>query len=445
MAMAAPMGRNNRIWAVVGTLLCGAVASFPQNTGKTVRHHREVVEDDATTKALASAEVAIEKRDLAAAEPLLKQVVEKDPANYQAWFDLGFVYNAQHKIADSIDAYQKSVAAKPDVFESNLNLGLMLAKQGRPDAEKYLRAATKLNPTDHPEEGKERAWLSLAQVLEKTDSAGALEAYRQAASFAPKDPEPHIAAGLLLERENQFADAEKEYRQVLTLDPQSVEATTALANIYMRAQRFSEAEAMLRTLSAQRPDDAGLHVQLGRVLAAQGKNTDAIAELEAGVKLTPNDVAAQRDLADLYKSAGKYEQSENSYRALLTAKPNDADLHQSLGQVLMKEKKWANAQQEFWIATQLKPESSGILADLAAAAQANHNYPLSIQALDKAAKLLPEPPAIYYFLRATAYDNLRDNKQAALNYHSFLQMANGKFPEQEWQARHRLIAIEPKK
>ena len=439
------MERNSRARVLVGLLLCCPLAASAQNTGQTIRRHRELVEDDAETKALASAEAAIEKKDFAAAEPLLKQIVEHDPANYQAWFDLGFVYNAQHKIDDSIDAYRKSVAAKPDVFESNLNLGLMLAKRGQPQAAEFLRAATKLTPTDHAEEGTERAWLSLAQVLERAKPDDALEAYRQAASLNPKDSEPHIAAGLLLERQNQFADAEKEYRQVLRLDPQSAEATIALANIYMRGRRFSEAEAMLRALSEQRPNDAGLHLQLARVLAAQGKNTDAIAELESALKLTPNDIDAQGDLADLYKTAGKYEQCEPLYRSLLKARPKDALLHQSLGQVLMKERKPADAQQEFWIATQLKPESTGILADLAASAQANHNYQLSILALDRAAKLLPEPPAIYYFLRATAYDNLRDYKQAAVNYHSFLQMANGKFPEQEWQARHRLIAIEPKK
>jgi hypothetical protein len=48
-------------------------------------------------------------------------------------------------------------------------------------------------------------------------------------------------------------------------------------------------------------------------------------------------------------------------------------------------------------------------------------------------------------LRATAYDHLRDFKQAAANYHRFLDVANGQYPDQEWQARHRLIAIEPKK
>ncbi len=95
------------------------------------------------------------------AEPLLKQVVAADPGNYQAWFDLGFVYNGMGNTPESIAAYRKSVAAKPDVFESNLNLGLMLAKTGQPDAEQFLRAATTLTPTANVEEGHERAWLSL--------------------------------------------------------------------------------------------------------------------------------------------------------------------------------------------------------------------------------------------------------------------------------------------
>jgi hypothetical protein len=48
-------------------------------------------------------------------------------------------------------------------------------------------------------------------------------------------------------------------------------------------------------------------------------------------------------------------------------------------------------------------------------------------------------------MRASAYDHLRDFKQAAANYHLFLNTASGKYPDQEWQAKHRLIAIEPKK
>ena len=66
------------------------------------------------------------------------------------------------------------------------------------------------------------------------------------------------------------------------------------------------------------------------------------------------------------------------------------------------------------------------------------------RAADARAKFLPEVP-MSFFMRASAYDHLRDYKNAAANYHRFLEVADGKFPDQEWQARHRLIAIEPKK
>lgn len=96
------------------------------------------------------------------------------------------------------------------------------------------------------------------------------------------------------------------------------------------------------------------------------------------------------------------------------------------------------------MAVKLKPDFGAAYGDLAAAANENKNYELTIRALDARAKFLPEIP-VGYFLRATAYDHLRAYKQAAENYHRFLDVAGGQFPDQEWQARHRLIAIEPKK
>ena len=414
--------------------------------GQTI-HHTKVAEEEPPPPELTKAEELIQKQDYAAAEPLLRKVLAgdaaNDPGNYVAWFELGFVENGLGKTDDSIAAYRKSVAAKPDVFESNLNLGLQLAKNGQPDAEQFLRAATQLKPTSHVAEGQARAWLSLAHVLEANKPDEAIAAYRQAAVLQPKDPEPHLAAGLLLEKQEKFSDAEHEYKQALALGPSS-DAVTGLANIYMRGHRLSEAEAELRKLVAERPDQAAARIQLGRVLAAEGKNDDAIAELQAGAKLAPTDSSLQRDLADLYIIAKKYDQAEAAYRALLSANPNDAVLHQSLGKSLLEEKKFPDAQKEFLEAVKLKPDLGTAYGDLAFAASENKDYPLTIKALDARAKLLPEEP-ITYFLRASAYDHLKDVKRAALNYHLFLKTANGKYPDQEWQAKHRLIAIEPKK
>ena len=429
--------------AIPGMILATViVVSVFAQTHTTTRQRKEAVEEQPAE--LVQAEEAIQKNQFAAAEPLLKRTLERDPKNYQAWFDLGFIYNRLNRTDDSIQAYRQSVAAKPDVFESNLNLGLMLARSRNPEAEQFLRAATTLKPVAHVEEGQARAWLSLGHLIQETKPDDALAAYEKAATLTPRDTEPHLSAALLLERRKDFSGAEAAYKQVLALDPHSVEAAVGLTNVYMRAGRLAEAEPLLRDLVSLRADDADLHLQLGRVLAAQGKKDQAMPEFETALQLAPGDREAQRDLADLFTQSDKLADAEKAYRRLLTANPNDADLHHILGGVLLKQRQFPEAQKEFETAVRLKPDFGEAYGSLAIAANENKNYPLAIKALDARDRFLP-PLTVGYFLRATAFDHLHDFKQASDWYHRFLDTAKGQYPDQEWQARHRLIAIDPKK
>jgi predicted Zn-dependent protease len=421
-------------------------SSRQESSSRRSGHHVRVpVEDEDSQPAeLKEAEAAIDKKDYPSAEDFLHKLLERDSGNYVGWFDLGFVENELGKVGDSIAAYRKSVVAKPDVFESNLNLGLQLAKTGQPDAETFLRAATRLKPTASVVEGQYRAWIALAQVIEKAKPEEALAAYAKAVELQPKESEPHVSRGHIFEAENKFGDAEAEYKLALAVDLHSADAVEGLANLYMHARRFPEAEDYLRKLLTDEPSSAAVHIQLGRVLAAEGKTELAIAELQAGMKTGPHEEDAERDLADLYTAAGKNDLAENSYRELLAGHPNDAELHRRLGETLLKEKKFSQAQPEFAIAVKLKPDFGEAYGGLAFAAGENKDFALAIRALDARSRLLPEIP-ITYFMRASAYDHLRDFKKAAASYHLFLNSAQGKYPDEEWQAKHRLIAIEPKK
>src|SRR5246127_1272954 len=157
------MGTNRFLQALLLAICLPALAQS-QSSRPSVRHHR--VEENPDAAKLTEAETDIGKHDYASAEPLLKEIVASHPENYAAWYDLGFVYHALGRRDDSIAAYRKSVEAKPDVFESNLNLGLALADTGQPEAEGFLRAATRLQPVSNPEQGRERAWMALATYLQ---------------------------------------------------------------------------------------------------------------------------------------------------------------------------------------------------------------------------------------------------------------------------------------
>src|SRR5579863_4301671 len=427
----------------IAVFACGfAVAGWAQDH-PTVRHH-QVAETDPAAATLTAAETDIDKQDYASAEPLLKQYLEEHPSSYSAWYDLGYVYHGMGRSEDSIAAYRKSVAAKPDLFESNLNLGLALATTGQPDAEQFLRAATQLKPTSGSMENSKRAWMALGNLLASSKPDDATAAFQQAAMLDPKDPEPHLLAASLLEKEHHAAEAEKEYQQALTLAPGSSDALAAVTNFYMAQKKFGDAETLLRKLAVLHPNDASVHLQLGRMLAIAGKNDDAAVEMEAGLKLDPSDSKAERDLADLYADSKKYDQAQKLYGALLTSYPKDADLHYGLGRMLLKQKLYPQAEQELLQTVQLKPDLGSAYGELAIAADENKDYALAIKAVDTRAKYLPEVP-VSYFMRATAYDHLQDVKQATKYYHLFLDAAGGKYPDQEWQAKHRLIALEPKK
>lgn len=424
-------------------LLLAELSFATQQSTPTVRHHTVQETTTETPPEVEQAEAAIQKADYPAAQALLEKYVSAKADDYLAWFDLGYVYKATNQLDKAIDAYRKSIAAKSDVFESNLNLGILLAREGNnTEAAKYLKAATQLKPTSHVEEGQARAWQSLGIVLQSTDPQQALDAFAKAAQLEPTDPEPHMSAGQLLEKQNQLEAAAKEYETAAALDPKSIEPLVALSVVYTRQQKYPQAEAMLRKLLAADPQNDVVRTQLGRILATEGKTDEAAKELGGGTGKPPDDPHAALEVGTLYVKAGKYAEAEQMFRSAAQKLPQDAEVHYALGSALMEEKKYPEAQQELLMTVKLKPDLGEAYGNLAVVAAENKDYQLAIKALDARAKLLPESPAAY-FLRATSFDNLKAVPQAVDYYKKFLAVDAGAQPDMEWQARHRLIALDP--
>ncbi|HXE90594.1 MAG TPA: tetratricopeptide repeat protein [Terriglobales bacterium] len=425
-------------------LVCGATfapAQTPKKSSsqKTARKRVQVAD---VSERILRAEAAIDKQDFPAAERLLLEEAASSPKDYRVWFDLGLVYTATDRRKEAIDAYRKAVDAQPEVAESNLNLGVLLAAEGNPEAAIFLHSAARLKQAPQSAEALAHAWMSLGRALEKDRPAEAVAAYREASLLRPRDPEPVISAAAALERQGDLPAAELEFRKALELDPKSSDALGGLINVYIRGQRLPEAEQTLRHYLNVDSGNATARLQLSRVLVAQGRTDDAAAELQQMLQAVPDDPAVQRELADLYLKAGRYSDAEGLYRALVQKQPNDAALRHALGVILRHEQKYAEAETELVRALSLKPDLAEAYGDLAVTANLNKNYALVLKVLDARVRYLPDTAATV-FLRATAFDSLRDYKQAAENYRRFLAMAAGKYPEEEWKARHRLKAIEP--
>ena len=203
-----------RFWASGWGLSCWPRLSWPRTPAEPCVITAWPREIPLSARA-GQAEDDIAKKDFAGAEPLLKTVVERDAGNFQAWFDLGYVDNALGKerrghcgLSEIGGGQARCIRIQP---EPGADAG---READQPGAEQFLRAATKLTPTAEIDEGHARAWMGLAQVLEDERSCWRRRTLIcQVATLRPKDPEPRLSAGVLLEKQNHFADAEQQYRQ----------------------------------------------------------------------------------------------------------------------------------------------------------------------------------------------------------------------------------------
>lgn len=424
-----------------GALLCAMLWSTCA-WGQTVRHSQQKAEPDATS-AVSQAETAIEKRDFESAEKLLIAAVTANPKDAIGWYDLGYVYTATQRRAQAIDAYRKSIAAKPDVYEANLKLGTLLAQDGQnAEAAKTLKDALRLMPPSTPPTKKSMNWIALGRVQEKTSPEDALASYRKAAEITPGEIEPRIQAARVLATKKDVNGAESEYKSALAIQPTSKAALTGLIDLYRENDRAADAAAALREYSKQFPDDPRAQLMLGQSLLKSGDTDGAMAAFENGLKQSPHDPGLLHEVASTYAAQKKFEPAAVHYAELVKAMPAKASYHYQYGVVLMQLHKFSEAQDELIAALKRDGKLVDAYGELAVAASENKQYPLTIRVLDARGKLAPETPATY-FLRATAYDNLKALPQAAENYHKFLDASNGQFPDNEWKARHRLIAIEP--
>jgi Tfp pilus assembly protein PilF len=393
---------------------------------------------------IAEAESAISNSNWSAAEAKLSPWLAAHPTDARALFDAAYVADAQNRQEDAVALYRRAVEANPASFEARVEFGLLLARQGKlAEARAELAAATQLDPGVAGSGAKARAWRALARIDRENDPTAASNDLLEALKLSPETPADVLLAAEVAEKAGQLDAAEAAYRRVLVTDPKSAAGNAGLAHLLIARKKYSEAEALLRSALEQAPEDEALTAQLATVLAAEDK-AEALPLLEKLHNAHPKDTAIMRMLAEVMDDAGDFVGADKLYVILLATTPDDVDLLVAHGQDLTRQQKFAEAFVVFDKATRMDAANADGWSGLAFAASRTNRPEITLHALTMRSKYLPEIPSTY-FLWATAYDTLHQKTAAAAYYHHFLDAAAGKYPNQEWQARQRLLLLEAKK
>jgi len=303
-----------------------------------------------------------------------------------------------------------------------------------------LTKATELDPGVAGAVAKTRAWRALAEIDRANDPSKASEELLEALKLSPETSNDTLLAAELANHAGQFDAAEQAYRRILAKDPKSAAANAGLAHLLITRKQYPEAESLLRAALENTPEDTALIAQLATVLAAEDK-AEALPLFQKLHEAHPKDAAITRMLAAVLDDAGDSADSDKLYTSLLVTSPDDPKLLVAHGQNLIRQLKYAEAFATFDKATRLDESNADGWSGLAFAASKTNQPAITLHALTMRSKVLPENSSTY-FLWATAYDTLHNKAQASAYYHHFLDSSAGKLPNQEWQARQRLLVLE---
>jgi tetratricopeptide (TPR) repeat protein len=375
---------------------------------------------------------ALDAKQYDRAIELFTQATAADPKDYTAQFQLALTYSLLGRDADAIPHYQAALDLRPELYEAELNLGLSLVRTNNSaGALPHFQAAAAQKPKEFTPA------LHLAQALYGTRQYPEAEAaFRNAIALDARSAAAESGLAMSLARQNRADDAAPHFQQAFVLDRSFRSGFVELARLYESSGRTAEAITFYRMF----PDNPVALERLGVLLTASGQLPEAIQALETVVEKMPTD-ARRLALAQAYVKNKQTGKALPLLAPAVAAAPGDFDLRMFYGRVLRDERKFPEAATEFAAATTIQPATAEAWSELASVLVVSAQYPQALAAFDRLRALGAENPG-HYFFRALTHDHLQQRPEAVEYYKKFLASSQGKFPDQEFQARQRVRILE---
>lgn len=182
-------------------------------------------------------------------------VVERAPADFESWNNLGNARSGKGDFAGSVEALERAVALDRMAAPTRLNFAAALTAAGRAEeGEAVLRTAAKDFPAD--------AW-ALHELYVRFKLEGrqeeALQAIEDAALRDPGDPGLRLKLGIEYGFVRRVSDAEAAFRAAIERDPVLVDAYLGLAIQYEHTNRENEFAPLIALAESNGLDPGALN------------------------------------------------------------------------------------------------------------------------------------------------------------------------------------------
>ncbi len=222
----------------------------------------------------------------------LRGILRQEPAMADVWSQLAALLTRTGRTAESVEAYKRFVALRPEETSGLIGVAAGLMKLGRLEearAQAALASRVAGDARSRAEAGEIEARISVAAG----DWQAAREAARRAAASDPTLPLPDFVEGLIRHRESRYADALPYFERALV-------------------------QARRRTLQIRQ-----LHYYTGDTLARLDRHAEAEREFGEELRIFPLEPQPRAALAMLYRATGRNAEAGRMIDEMLRVAPSD--------------------------------------------------------------------------------------------------------------------------
>jgi tetratricopeptide (TPR) repeat protein len=328
-------------------------------------------------------------------------------------------------------------------------------------------------------------------ALTRDDYPGAEKILRAALKIHPTDPETLSLLGMALDGEQKLAEADGFHKRAMAGDPRSAEILARYAQHLLTSGDTPGARDIFRKALALDPGDRFANLQFAKAALAKKDAQTALSYLdhiraseqsapevevqrlvaldlnpqtqsEANALFTRLSQSTEKDanagsaIGWTLAQAGKYDQAEVFLTHAYAAAPSDFHVLYDLGVVALYANHYERAKEVLGIAQRQQPQNVDVLYSLAFAESTMHEPEAAIQWLAQAGQLAPQRADVQRLLAVTAselgafedsaaawdrYGKLAPTDDTARREHGFALIHIGKFDagfaDLEWYAgRH---------
>lgn len=232
---------------------------------------------------------------------LLEKLVENPEAGYEAWLELGKIYQAEGKDDKAVSAFIRASTSAPDQASIWNTIGILLSNQkAYEEALKAFKKAAGFDYSDPQIAGN----LKAVQKKIESSCARIIESRKSQLERDPEDLYAYIEMGRSFEAINRPEDAMMCYQRLLAIKPEHIDGLLCYAELLRKRGKLKMAMRCYREILKLQPENAETHLYLVQANLNLGFLNEALRHAVTAQKILQDDPRIHFLLGKIYFAKG---------------------------------------------------------------------------------------------------------------------------------------------